>query len=138
MKAGKVYFWERTNSYVVKNSNNISNTNLGHTSRQRTGYVRFYDNTVNGNISIGAAEDNDDWPLTVKDCNINGHAENVLNKGLFLRCTISSATDNNSNSNWNTALNIALSKIKPVKILVVLTKIVLSKISLVIFMVHLI
>lgn len=104
MKAGKVYFWERTNSYVVKNSNNISNTNLGHTSRQRTGYVRFYDNTVNGNISIGAAEDNDDWPLTVKDCNINGRAENVLNKGLFLRCTISSATDNNSNSNCNTAL----------------------------------
>lgn len=104
MKAGKVYFWERTNSYVVKNSNNISNTNLGHTSRQRTGYVRFYDNTVNGNISIGAAEDNDDWPLTIKDCNINGRAENVLNKGLFLRCTISSATDNNSNSNWNTAL----------------------------------
>lgn len=104
MKAGKVYFWERTNSYVVKNSNNISNTNLGHTSRQRTGYVRFYDNTVNGNISIGAAEDNDDWPLTIKDCNINGRAENVLNKGLFLKCTISSATDNNSNSNWNTAL----------------------------------
>lgn len=104
MKAGKVYFWERTNSYVVRNSNNISNANLGHTSRQRTGYVRFYDNTVNGNISIGAAEDNDDWPLTVKDCHINGRAENVLNKGLFLRCTISSATDNNSNSNWNTAL----------------------------------
>ena len=104
MKAGKVYFWERTNSYVVRNSNNIANANLGHTSRQRTGYVRFYDNTVNGNISIGAAEDNDNWPLTVKDCNINGRAENVVGKGLYLRCTIGAATDNNSNSTWNTAL----------------------------------
>ena len=104
MKAGKVYFWERTNSYVVRNCDNIDSANLGHTTRQRTGYVRFYNNTINGNISIGAAEDNDDWPLTVKDCNINGRAENALNKGLFLKCTISSATDNNSNSNWNTAL----------------------------------
>ena len=104
MKAGKVYFWERTDCYVVRNSDNISYANLGHTTRQRTGYVRFYNNTVNGNISIGAAEENDNWPLTVKDCTINGRAENVVDKGLYLRCTIGAATKNNSNSTWNTAL----------------------------------
>ena len=63
---GKVYFLERTNSYVVRNSDNISYANLGHATRKRSGYVRFY----NGNITIGAAEENDNWPLTVKDCSI--------------------------------------------------------------------
>ena len=102
MKAGKVYFWERTNSYVVRNSNNIAGANLGHTTRKRSGYVRFYDNTVNGNISIGAAEDNDDWPLTVKDCDINDRAENIIDNGLYLRCNINNST--NKDSTWNTAL----------------------------------
>ena len=102
MKAGKVYFWERTNSYVVRNSNNISYANLGHSTRQRTGYVRFYNNTINGNISIGAAEENDNWPLTVKDCTINGRAENVVDKGLYLRCTINNAIDNGDK--WNLGL----------------------------------
>lgn len=104
MKSGKVYFWERTNSYVVRNCDNITSATLGHTTRRRSGYARFYDNTVNGNINIGAAEENDNWPLIVKDCNINGRAENVLNKGLYLRCTIEAATNSNSNNNWNTAL----------------------------------
>lgn len=104
MAAGKVYFWERTNSYIVRNSNNIASTNLGHTSRQRSGYVRFYDNTIKGNVSIGAAEENDDWPLTVKDCDINGRAENVIDTGLYLRCNLVKATESNSNNNWNTSL----------------------------------
>lgn len=104
MKSGKVYFWERTNSYVVRNSDNIAGANLGHSTRQRTGYVRFYDNTVNGNITIGAAEDNDNCPLTVKDCTINGRAENVIDKALYLRCTIKSAVSNNTTNNWNIAL----------------------------------
>lgn len=104
MKAGKVYFWERTNSYVVRNSNNIAGANLGHSTSHRTGYVRFYDNTVNGNITIGAAENNDNWSLTVKDCTINGRAENVIDKGLYLRCIIKSAKLNNATSTWNTAL----------------------------------
>ena len=104
MAAGKVYFWERTNSYIVRNSNNIASTNLGHTSRQRSGYVRFYDNTIKGNVSIGAAEENDDWPLTVKDCDINGRAENVIDTGLYLRCNLVKATESNSDNNWNTSL----------------------------------
>ena len=104
MTVGKVYFWERTNSYVVRNSNNIASANLGHTSRQRSGYVRFYDNTIKGNVIIGAAEENDDWSLTVKDCDINGRAENVIDTGLYLRCNLVKATESNSNNNWNTAL----------------------------------
>lgn len=105
MKAGKIYFWERTNSYVVRNSDNIAGANLGHTTRKRSGYVRFYNNTVNGNISIGATEENDDWICVVKDCTINGRAENTINTGLYLRCLIQSATNSNSN---NTTLNTSL------------------------------
>lgn len=105
MKGGKVYFWERTNSYVVRNSDNIAGSNLGHTTIKRSGYVRFYNNTVNGNISIGATEENDDWICVVKDCTINGRAENTINTGLYLRCLIQSATNSNSN---NTTLNTSL------------------------------
>ena len=99
---GKVHFWERTNSYIVKNCNNLSSAYLGHTSRKRSGYVRFCNNTINGNISIGAAEENDDWPLTVKDCNINGRAENTIDTGLYLRCDIGKS--NNKDNNWNISL----------------------------------
>ena len=99
---GKVHFWERTNSYIVKNCNNLSSAYLGHTSRKRSGYVRFCNNTINGNISIGAAEKNDDWPLTVKDCNINGRAENTIDTGLYLRCDIGKS--NNKDNNWNISL----------------------------------
>lgn len=99
---GKVYFWERTNSYVVRNCDNLDSASLGHTSRKRSGYTRFYNNTVNGNITIGAAEENDDWPLTVKDCSINGRAENTIDTGLYLRCNIGKS--NNKDNNWNTAL----------------------------------
>lgn len=99
---GKVYFWERTNSYVVRNCNNLDSASLGHTSRKRSGYTRFYNNTVNGNITIGAAEKNDDWPLTVKDCSINGRAENTIDTGVYLRCNIGKS--NIKDNNWNTAL----------------------------------
>ena len=99
---GKVHFWERTNSYVVRNCNNLSSAYLGHTSRKRSGYVRFCNNTINGNISIGASEENDDWPLTVKDCNINGRAENTIDTGLYLRCDIGKS--NNKDNNWNISL----------------------------------
>ena len=102
MVDGKVHFWERTNSYVVRDCNNLDNASLGHTSRKRSGYVRFCNNTINGNISIGAAEENDDWPLTVKDCNINGRAENTIDTGLYLRCDIGKS--NNKDNNLNISL----------------------------------
>ena len=102
MVDGKVHFWERTNSYVVRDCNNLDSASLGHTSRKRSGYVRFYNNTVNCNITIGAAEENDTWSLTVKDCNIYGRAENTIDTGLYLRCNIGKS--NNKDNNWNTAL----------------------------------
>ena len=101
---GKVHFWERTNSYVVRNCNNLSSAYLGHTSRKRSGYVRFCNNTINGNINIEAAQENDTCSLTVKDCNIYGRAENTIDAGLYLRCNIGKS--NIKDINWNIALGI--------------------------------
>ena len=99
---GKVHFWERTNSYVVRNCNNLSSAYLGHTSRKRSGYVRFCNDTINGNINIEAAQENDTCSLTVKDCNIYGRAENTIDAGLYLRCNIGKS--NIKDINWNIAL----------------------------------
>lgn len=91
MEGGKLYFWERTNSYVVRNSPSIKEGNLGHGNRIRTGYTRFYNNTVNGNIKIGYV-DNDNWKLVVKDSTIKRSAENKIDTGLYLRCDIGDST----------------------------------------------
>jgi hypothetical protein len=92
---GKVHFWPRTNSYVVKNSKNIKSSYLGNDSRVKTGYVRFYDNEIKSGINI-ASESNTKWPLVIKDSNINGRAESKLGMGNFLRCNIgASLTENN-------------------------------------------
>ena len=99
---GKVHFWERTNSYVVRNCNNLSSAYLGHTSRKRSGYVRFCNNTINGNINIEAAQENDTCSLTVNDCNIYGRAENTIDTGLYLRCNIGKS--NIKDNNWNISL----------------------------------
>lgn len=100
MVAGNVYFWERTNSYVVRNSNNINTANLGHGSRQRTGYSRFYNNQITSNIKIDSPEENA-WPMVVKDTKITGSAENKIETGLYIRCQIGS---NNESSNSITSL----------------------------------
>ena len=99
---GKVHFWERTNSYVVRNCDNLSSAYLGHTSRKRSGYIRFCNNTINGNINIEAAQKNDTCSPTVKDCNIYGRAENTIDTGLYLRCNIGKF--NIKDNNWNIAL----------------------------------
>lgn len=101
MVAGDVYFWERTNSYVVRNSKNINKANLGHGSRTRTGYTRFYNNEINAGINIGASEE-DNWQMVVKDSKINARAENKLGTGLYLRCDIGSSI--NKNDTYSTAL----------------------------------
>ncbi|EOT2917249.1 hypothetical protein [Clostridium perfringens] len=97
MKDGKVYFWERTNSYVVRNCENLKSTTLRNSSRKQTGYVRFYDNTVNLNISI-LSEKNNNWPLVVKDSKINGNAMNSLGMGKYLRCDIGKSLSNINNN----------------------------------------
>lgn len=91
MKGGKLYFWERTNSYVVRNSKGLTDANLGHGNKLRTGYSRFYNNTINGSIKIGYV-DNDNWKLIVKDSVIKKNAENNIGTGLYLRCDIGDST----------------------------------------------
>lgn len=80
MKDGKIYTWERTNSFIIRNCNNIKNSTLRNGGRKQTGYVRFYNNTVNSNLNIA---NNEAWPIIAKDSIINGNA-----MGKYLRCTI--------------------------------------------------
>lgn len=87
MRNGKLYFWDRTNSYVVRNSKNVKQSTLRNSGSQRTGYVRFYNNTINSNINI-VSEKNTNWPIVVKDSTINGRAENMIGMGKYLRCNI--------------------------------------------------
>lgn len=83
---GKIYFWPRTNSYVVRNNNNLKSASLGRDTRNYNGYVRVYNNIANGSISITGGTSQ--WPLIVKDCTINGRTQNDLGAGLWIRCDI--------------------------------------------------
>ena len=99
MVNGTVHFWPRTNSYVVRNSNNLSGAYLGRQSRELTGYVRFYNNTIKDNMKI-AGESKYNWKVVVKDCIINGETESSSIQDAYLRCNIGgslTATDSYSN-----------------------------------------
>lgn len=96
MKGGKVYFYPRTNSYIVKNSNNLITAGLGHSDRRGSGYVRIINNEINSSIILGYSNENDTWKLIVKDCKINGKAENKLNTGIFIRCDIGKSVETNT------------------------------------------
>ncbi|MGL5752240.1 MAG: hypothetical protein ACRCXT_17025, partial [Paraclostridium sp.] len=95
MVDGKLHFWGRTNSYIVRNNNNLKDTTILNDGKLRTGYTRFYNNTVNGNINV-KGEKATNWPIVIKDSNINGHAESNIGIGKYLRCVIdkSKNTDN--------------------------------------------
>ncbi|MGL4949510.1 MAG: hypothetical protein ACRC5M_03925, partial [Anaeroplasmataceae bacterium] len=84
MLAGKVHFWERSNSYVVRNCNNLSNSYLGNNSRVRTGYRRFFNNTITGSINC---DNKTDWIMIVKDCHIYKRADGNY-YSTYLRCNI--------------------------------------------------
>lgn len=88
MKAGKMHFWERTNSYVVRNCKNIDNLSLYHGSHEKSGYVRIYDNKINASTKVVSKSIIDNWPVVIKNCSIHGKAENTLGSCLFLNCTI--------------------------------------------------
>ena len=97
MKDGKVYLWERTNSYVIRNCDNLKNSTLRNESRLKTGYVRFYNNTINSNLNITSSKNNN-WPIIVKDSTINGNAKNSTGMGKYLRCNIGASVDNSKSS----------------------------------------
>lgn len=92
---GKLHFWGRTNSYVVRNNNNLGNTTILNDGKLRTRYVRFYNNTINGNINI-KGEENTNWPIIIKDSKINGRAESTIGMGKYLRCTIDKSLNNDN------------------------------------------
>lgn len=83
--SGKVHFWDRTNSYVVRN-NNLSGAYLGRDSKNRTGYVRFYNNTVS-NIKIAGTESSA-WNINVNNCTINGKVESTSINDKYYKCSI--------------------------------------------------
>lgn len=95
MKAGKIGFWERTNSYVVRNCNNINSATLRHDNRVKSGYNRFYNNEMGDCKVIGTEDCN--WILTLKDTKIHGRATGQINTSNFLRCTI----DKNRNNSFS-------------------------------------
>ena len=84
---GNIHIWPRTNSYVIRNCTNLSGAYLGRSSRELTGYVRFFNNIIKDNMKI-AGESSYNWGISVKDCVINGKIECILGKDLFLRCNI--------------------------------------------------
>ena len=87
---GKIYFYERLNSFCIKNSI-ISSATLEYTSLNRSGYSRFYNNTCNGNIII-QENSASNLPILIKDCTIHGRVHaNTKKKKKILRCTITSS-----------------------------------------------
>lgn len=97
MIQGKVYFYPRCNSYVLKNCNSIIISRLGRGDRVVTGYTRITNNHIyySGNLEANYAE----WPSILKDCTINGTAEALGNykKGcIWLRCDIGESTNKSS------------------------------------------
>lgn len=102
MKDGNIHFWPRTNSYVVRNCNNLKSSKLMNSGRKETGYVRVYNNIVNSNIDIFSEKDVN-WPLVVKDNIINGNAKSTIGMGKYLRCDIGQYSKNTS-SKFDTAL----------------------------------
>lgn len=84
---GKFSFLARANSYVVKNNITLKDLEFTNGGRLKTGYVRFFNNIVNGNAIINSKEDFL-WYLVIKDCEIYGRTESSLNTGKFLNCKI--------------------------------------------------
>lgn len=92
MKNGKIYLWPRTNSYTIRNNKNLNSVTLASEGRTKTGYTRFYNNTINSNLNINGSDENT-WPIVVKDSIINGSATNKLGSGKYINCNIGSNTD---------------------------------------------
>lgn len=82
MISGKIFIWDRFNSYVFKN-NNLTSCIINHGSKFQSKYCRFNNNTFT-DIKINGH----DWPLIIKDCIIKQIATSTDNTSVFLRCTI--------------------------------------------------
>ena len=94
MLQGKVYFYPRCNSYVLRNCDSVIISRLGRGDRLGTGYTRTTNNHIyySGNLESNYEE----WPSILKDCTINGTTEALGNykKGcVWLRCDIGESTN---------------------------------------------
>lgn len=100
--SGKMSFWGRTNSYVVRNCNNISNLRLHHGAHGKSGYVRIFDNEIKNNTKVMGETVLDQWPVIIKNCRIHGKAENTIGSCLYKRCTIgkTSSAPHDDNSSY--------------------------------------
>ncbi|MEG2246652.1 MAG: hypothetical protein RSC84_04305 [Peptostreptococcaceae bacterium] len=98
MIAGNIYLWDRTNSYTLRNCNNINSAVLRSSNRTKSGYNRIYNNKVKEGISLTIDEENhDNWNMAVKDTIINGKSEGLRGSGNFIRCEISNTSLSNGN-----------------------------------------
>lgn len=84
---GKVFIWNRTNGFVLRNSQNVASLTIGPGQRSRTGYYRVYGNTFRGNVTINPPEKPEQaWKLVIRDSTIAGRASGP--GGRFLKCEI--------------------------------------------------
>lgn len=86
---GKIYIWERTNSFCIRNSPNITNAVLRHSNRLTSGYSRFYNNTISSGISLIEESNKTSWHMAIIDSTILQRAESPSEKGIFINCIIS-------------------------------------------------
>ena len=86
---GNLYIWERSNSYVIRNNNNINKVTLGYSTKLRSGYSRFYDNIVKYGISIKDSKNTTNDKIIIKNCYIQGRAESEIGSSYFINCDIS-------------------------------------------------
>ena len=84
---GKVHIWNRTNGFVLRNSESIRSLHIGPGRRSRNGYYRIYGNTFRGNVTISDSEKpEDNWKLVIRDSTIAGRASGP--GGRFMNCEI--------------------------------------------------
>jgi hypothetical protein len=87
---GKIYIWDRTNSFVLRDSKHVPSLSLRAGSRTRSGYYRVHDNTF-GKVDVNeAGKGGNPWRLVVKGCTVNGRASG--SGGRFLNCEIGKST----------------------------------------------
>ena len=86
---GNLYIWERSNSYVIRNNNNINKVTLDYSSKLRSGYSRFYDNIVKYGLSIKDSKNTTNDKIIIKNCYIQGRAESEIGSSYFINCDIS-------------------------------------------------
>lgn len=91
MIAGKIYLWPRTNSYTIRNNNNIKSITSEYENRTRTGYSRITNNIVNESINA-------------KGAFIKNNTAGSINASNISNCTIYSIPSNDTKTTNSTII----------------------------------